>query len=248
MKIKTSLSVVLAGYNEEENVENAIRETEQVLRSSFENWEIILVNDGSADATGAIMKKWSELNSHIKYLDNVVNMNFGASVLRGLYSAEKEFVIYNAMDLPLLPSDMPSIMMEIEEDNVDCLILERTGNKSVAWRRICSLGNQILLRILYPVLTRGTPILNYIQIYRTEILKDIMPLARSPIFVWPELIFRVKMKGYRWRNRKTPCSVKQLRKGAFGRPHDIIWGVYEMMRFKTKIRALRKGGGKKTAG
>lgn len=240
MKVKTSLSVVLAGYNEEKNVENAIKETWRVLNSSFEDWEIILVDDGSTDATGRIMKEWSERKQGIKFLSNVVNLNFGTSVLRGLYSAEKEYVIYNAMDLPLLPSDIPDIMRELEEEKVDCLVLERTGNKSVAWRKVCSMGNKLLLKLLFPTLSRGTPILNYIQIYRTEILKDIMPLARSPIFVWPELIFRVKLKGYSWRNRKTLCSVKKLRKGAFGKPHDIMWGVYEMLRFKIKISASKK--------
>jgi undecaprenyl-phosphate 4-deoxy-4-formamido-L-arabinose transferase len=66
-------------------------------------------------------------------------------------------------------------------------------------------------------------------------IRSIIPFARSPIFVWPELIFRAKLKGYKVDNIRVKCNVENVRKGAFGHPHDIMWGIYEMLRFRIRL-------------
>lgn len=231
MKIESSVSLVLAGYNEERQVEKAIQEAISVLSENFTKWELILIDDGSNDHTGEIMRKYAD-NRNVFELPNIVNLNFGTAVLRGLYAARQKYVIYNAIDMPLKLTEIPVLIHEMENESLDCMILERVGYNPTWWRKITSIGNTLLLRILYPKLTQGTPVLNFIQIYKTSILKEIIPLARGPIFVWPEMIFRVKLKGFCWKNRKVNCYVDSRRKGAFGKPHDIIWGIYEMLRFR----------------
>jgi undecaprenyl-phosphate 4-deoxy-4-formamido-L-arabinose transferase len=89
---------------------------------------------------------------------------------------------------------------------------------------------------LFPRLSRKTPVLNFTQIYRKRIIDQIVPLSRSPIFVWPELIYRAKLlSDSKWKNAKVKCRVENLRKGAFGHPHDIIWGMYDMARFRIRL-------------
>jgi len=46
MKIESSVSLVLAGYNEERQVEKAIQEAISVLSENFTKWELILIDDG----------------------------------------------------------------------------------------------------------------------------------------------------------------------------------------------------------
>lgn len=234
MKLNKSVSVVLAGYNEEENIEKAMKETYDALTDSFEEFELILVDDGSKDNTLERMRTFSERKSKVVVLPNYVNLNFGASVLRGLSYAKNDIVVYNACDLPLANSDMVRIIKDMDE-TVDVLVLERTDYKTTKWRGITSDVNKLFLKILFPKLTKGTPVLNFVQIYKRDVIKNILPLARSPIFVWPELIFRAKLRGYKVENIKVKCNVENLRKGAFGHPHDIIWGIYEMLRFRIRL-------------
>lgn len=85
---------------------------------------------------------------------------------------------------------------------------------------------------------KGTPVTNYVQVFRRDIVDSIIPFARSPIFVWPEMIFRAKLMGLRVGNVKNVPFVKKVRAGSFGKPHDIIWGIYEMLRFR--IRCWKK--------
>lgn len=226
------ISYVIAGYNEEKAIKESVQKCIAMLERDFDDYELILVNDASKDATGEIMKSFAESNSKIKYLDNVVNLNFGTSVLRGIRAATKDYVVYNAADLPFPLEDTKKIMNEAQ--NYDVLVLERTAYKCVFWRKITSNINRILLNILYPKLMRGTPVTNYVQVFRTDRISQILPFARSPIFVWPEMIFRAKLQGLKVGNIKNTPDIQDVRSGAFGHPHDILWGMYEMARFRIR--------------
>lgn len=233
-KSNRSVSVVLAGYNEENNIDRAMQETYEALFNNFSMFELILVDDASKDKTLEKMLEFQKNHNHVIVLPNYVNMNFGTSVLRGLCVARNDYVVYNACDLPLSTTDLVALVRNMDE-RTDVLVLERTEYKTTKWRGVTSDINKLLLKILYPKLTKGTPVLNYVQIYKRVIIKNIIPLARSPIFVWPELIFRAKLKGYIVDNIPVKCNVENVRKGAFGHPHDIIWGIYEMLRFRIRL-------------
>lgn len=233
-KSQRSVSIVLAGYNEKDNIGRAMQETYDAISANFEKYELIIIDDASTDNTLSKMIEFEKNHSNVRVIPNYANLNFGTSVLRGLCAAQNDYVVYNACDLPLSNEDLVMLLKKMKEDT-DVLVLERTDYKTTKWRGITSDVNKLLLRILFPKLTKGTPILNYVQIYKKKIIKDIIPFARSPIFVWPELIFRAKLKGYRVDNVQVKCNVKTVRKGAFGHPHDIMWGIYEMLRFRIRL-------------
>lgn len=234
MKSEKSVSVILAGYSEEANVDRAMIEIYSALVENFNNYELILIDDASKDSTLKKMIEFASRNKNVYVLPNYINLNFGTSILRGLYFAKNDYIIYDACDLPLSANDLVRVINEMETDT-DLLVLQRTGYLTTKWRKVTSNVNKLLLRILFPKLTRGTPVLNYVQVYKKEILPYIVPLARGPIFVWPELIFRAKLIGYKVDNVPVKCNVEQIRNGSFGHPHDIIWGIYEMLRFRFRL-------------
>ncbi len=234
MKSGRSVSVILAGYNEEKVIEKSIQRLTESLQNAFLQWELILVDDGSLDSTGLRMRRFARENPNIRLIENGINLNFGTSVLRGFAAARYDYIVYNACDLPLTPQDMTDAVIHMKK-NIDVLVFQRKSYRAAIWRKITSFGNRLLLRLLFPGLCRGTPDLNFTQIYKREALRQIMPLARSPIFVWPELVFRAKLKHMTVKNKKVKFEVENVRGGAFGHPHDIIWGIYDMLRFRIRL-------------
>lgn len=231
--IKMEISYILAGYNEAPSIEESIRRIVKGLENDFDDYELILVDDASTDGTREIMECMAQDNPRIKVLHNFVNLNFGTSVLRGMQAAQKEWIIYNAVDLPLYPEETKDVINAAQE--YDVLVLERTSYCATLWRRITSKCNSLLLHILYPKLIRGTPVLNYLQAFRRDCINQYIPLARSPIFVWPEMVFRAKLAGLRVGNlQHDPHEDKPVR-GSFGKPHDIMWGIYDMLRFRVRL-------------
>ncbi len=232
--IDKSVSLVIGGYNESAILENSLKRVYEAMDGNFAEWELILVDDASKDKTADIMDQFAYERPNVRVIKNYVNLNFGTAVLRGIYAAKYDYVSYNACDLPLAPEDFVEFMRCLD-DNYDAVVFERQNYITTKWRGITSVVNGLLLKILFPKLTKGTPILNYVHIYKRSILPSIMPLARSPIFVWPEMVFRAKYKNYKVVSIPAECRVENLRKGAFGHPHDIIWGIYEMLRFRIRL-------------
>ena len=64
------VSVILPVYQGEKTVRNAIK---SILKQTYNNLELIIVNDGSTDATDEIISKLMEKFTQIKYIKNAEN-------------------------------------------------------------------------------------------------------------------------------------------------------------------------------
>jgi len=234
VKSKRKVSVVIAGYNEEKIIEKSLERVNEVFQNKFLYWELILVDDASEDSTYLLMQRFADRHTNVRVMRNHVNLNLGISILRGMRIARYDYIIFNACDLALSPQDMADAVIHMPKD-VDVLVLQRKGYQTTKWRKLTSGINSCMLKILFPKLIRGTPVLNFVQIYKRSVIARLKPLARSPIFVWPELVFRAKLKKFKVINKKARCSIEKVESGSFGHPHDIIWGIYDMLRFRVRL-------------
>lgn len=237
-KLKQSLSLILPVYNEKDLVTSALNRCLESLFKDFSDFEIILLDDGSNDGTGEIMDELSKDIKQIRVFHNYINLNLGISMQRGFAVANKDYVIFDSVDLPLDPKDIRGFI----ENNLDSdmLVLERISYPGATlWRKFTSLINCLLLRILFPIVTRGFKDLNFTFIYKRQIFKLIQPLAKSPAFTQPEMILRAKYQKLRIKSIPICYHARHSGKGAFGKPHDIIWTLYDMFRFRVKTLLRR---------
>lgn len=85
--IPGKVSVVLAVYNGEAFIQKAI---ESVLKQSYTNWELIIINDGSTDQTPHIIAQYKD--ERIRIITNEQNLKLIASLNKGLHLADGEFI------------------------------------------------------------------------------------------------------------------------------------------------------------
>ena len=237
MATRPSLSFVLFVKDEEALVEPAVRRAIQAIERDFDDFEIVLVDDGSRDRTGAIMDRLAKEDARVIVRHNLINLNVGISIQRGLAAASKELAVYDGVDLPLAPEDVGGLA----DLMVDCdlLVLERTSFAGYTrWRRATSEINRALLRVLFGAPYRD---LNYSQVFRCSVLPRILPLAKSPAFTAPEMILRARRLGLRVKPTPVAYHARPVGTGSLGRPHDILWSLYDMLRFRLAAwRGLRK--------
>lgn len=230
-KSKISVSVVLSVYNEEVLLEAALDKCLKIFNNDFDDYELIIVNDGSKDKTKSILETKYCNHPNIVHLDNYINLNQGVSIQRGMAVSSKEFVVYNGIDLPLDPEDIRYYIDKMNE--IDILVLERQKyNGATQWRLLTSKVNQAIRKILFPILSKGFQDLNFTQIYRKSILHQIMPLAKSPAFTAPEMILRAKVLGLNIKTVTAKYDSRLHGRGALGKVHDILWTIYDMFRFR----------------
>ncbi len=233
-KINTSISFILPVYNEKNLLEPAVSRCLKALSETFTDFEIILVDDGSTDGISEVLDSLESSSANLKVLRNIVNLNVGIAVQRGLMSARCDYAVHNAVDLPLAPEDLAALMEQM--NGCDLLVLERSSYAGyMKWRVVTSLVNRMLLKIFFPSAVKGMFDLNYTQIYRTEILPKIIPLAKSPAFTTPEMIIRAKYLNLNVKQALVDYMPRLSGTGAFGKPHDILWSMYDMFRFRLKL-------------
>lgn len=87
-----NLSIVIFCYNEEGNLPKVIEQTLAVLPTIANAFEVIIVDDGSSDATPEIAKKSTEKFSTISYIRHPTNKGIGQALRTGYAAAKLEFV------------------------------------------------------------------------------------------------------------------------------------------------------------
>lgn len=109
------LSVILTVYNGERDLDNCLA---SLLAQTYRSFEIILINDGSTDATREIANHYASENDNIIVIDQP---NGGVSRGRnaGLAIARGEYVTFMDADDTLLPEMYQTLMTMAEQDNLD---------------------------------------------------------------------------------------------------------------------------------
>ncbi|MEE9542414.1 MAG: glycosyltransferase family 2 protein [Thermodesulfobacteriota bacterium] len=137
MNKKTSISVIVPAYNEEERLEGAVEAINASLGESFSDHEILIFNDCSTDRTGEIADALQRQDEHIRVIHNPVNMGFGFNYKEGVRLSEKEYVIMVPGDNEIPVGAISKIFTQVGRADI---IVPYTANMEVrpVSRRIIS--------------------------------------------------------------------------------------------------------------
>jgi dolichyl-phosphate beta-glucosyltransferase len=95
------LSIIIPAYNEEALITSTLDGLKTYLSVRSEEYEIIVVDDGSQDNTAVCIQDWKKINSVDLYLlINQQNMGKGFSIQRGVMESRGRFIIFIDADLP----------------------------------------------------------------------------------------------------------------------------------------------------
>ncbi len=185
-----SLSVFFPCYNEQANVEPLTRKTIQTLSQITDDFEVIIVNDGSKDNTAAIADRLAAEIPQVRVVHHPVNRGYGAALQSGFRAAAKELVFYTDGDSQFDIAELSSILPLIEKcDIVSCFRINRQEGmirKFNAWcwtRLVCFLFSLRLRDIDCAF-----------KLYKRRIFAD-MPLISTGATIDTEILARATRKG-----------------------------------------------------
>lgn len=174
-KFDRSVSLLCWAYNEEASIEEYLEKASKLMDAAVEDYEIILIDDGSTDKTYEIAKAFQEKNPRLKIFKNERNLNVGISSQRAIQRATKEFLFWQTIDWSYDISDLRlyleclkgyDIVQGVRRKPVEvklrflkpfALILKLFGIKHLTRRSdtipkaIVSVINYILIRLLFRV-------------------------------------------------------------------------------------------------
>ncbi|SFB05222.1 glycosyltransferase family 2 protein [Selenomonas ruminantium] len=108
------VSIVLPTYNGEENIEAAIT---SVLQQTYNNWELIIVNDCSTDNTLQLIQKFAGIDSRIKILNNTSNQKLPQTLNNGFAVAKGEYYTWTSDDNMYRPQAIKTLVKALEDNS-----------------------------------------------------------------------------------------------------------------------------------
>jgi glycosyltransferase involved in cell wall biosynthesis len=109
------LSVVIPFYNEEQNIPLLFDELCRILEETGLSWEVLAIDDGSTDATFALLKGEAARRGRIKVLRLRKNFGQTAALSAGFDQAEGEIIVTMDGDMQNDPRAIPALMDKIGE-------------------------------------------------------------------------------------------------------------------------------------
>jgi dolichol-phosphate mannosyltransferase len=144
--MNNTLSVVVPLLNEEGIVEELIKRINGSVEEVSENYEIILVDDGSTDGTWEKIRLSSKLNLKVKGIKLSRNFGHHYAISAGLHNAKGEWVVVMDGDLQDRPEVIPNLLKKAQE-GFDVVFVSRN-------KRPESLFYRIFQKFFYIILNR----------------------------------------------------------------------------------------------
>ena len=234
-----SISVVLPAYNEALNIAGELGDIFDFLKDNFNDFEIIVVDDGSKDQTYSICSSVkNELGKNIRILKHEHNKGYGAALRTGLFSAKKDLVFYTDADNQFDISELLEFIKVI--DNYDLVIGYRVGRQDAAIRKFTSAAYRLLIGIIFGLKVRDIDC--SFKLFKRECLEN-LSIERDNFFVDTELLLKAKLNN---------CQLKEIgvkhfpRK--FGRSTIRFWHIFvtlsDILYFCPKLKRSRYGSKK----
>lgn len=187
---RPSLSLVIPAYNEVAVIARAVAEAETALARHFRQFEIIVVDDGSADETTAEVFRVLPTALHTRIRWHECNRGYGAALRTGFEAARYDLVAFTDADCQFDLTDLARLVALTVEVPI---VAGYRADRCDPWRRrFLSWGYNMLARTLCG--TRVRDVDCALKVFRRNVLEELLPVSRG-FFVNTEMMTRARQLG-----------------------------------------------------
>jgi len=189
---KYPITIFFPCYNEEQNVEKVTRNALAVAKSISDDYEIIIVNDGSQDRTGEIADRLARENPAVRAVHHEKNLGYGAALQSGFKNATKELVFYTDGDGQFNIEEIVKLLPLIEK--YDIVSGYRKKRMDPFIRKVNAFLWGVLVNTMFKINVRDVDCA--FKLYRRKIFDDIT-LTSQGALIDTEILAKAAAKGYR---------------------------------------------------
>ena len=169
---RIGLSVVIPVYNEEESLQGLYDALQEALQGMEQPWEVLLIDDGSRDGSGRVLRELHERDRRFRVVRFRRNFGQTAALAAGFDYARGDVVVTMDADLQNDPHDIPMLLATMEAGGYDVVSGWRIKRQDAfLTRRLpSSIANWLISRIT------GVHLHDYgcsLKAYRSEVTRNI---------------------------------------------------------------------------
>ncbi len=177
MSRQVALSVVVPAYREGAHIHDSLQLLLTELDACQQDYEVVLVADGSPDDTVAEASRVG--SSRIRIVSYSDNAGKGFALRRGWEAARGELVVFIDADMELHPRAIRRFLTMLRENRCDIVVGSKRHPDSLVsyplFRRAQSFAYQALVRVLFDLSVTDTQ--TGLKAFRRDVLAEVMPLV-----------------------------------------------------------------------
>jgi glycosyltransferase involved in cell wall biosynthesis len=221
---KPNISLFFPVYNDEKTVAIVAEKAINVLNDIANDYEVIIINDGSPCKAGEIADQLAKENDRIRVIHHPKNLGYGAALRTGLNSVKYEWVCFTDGDDEYDVYDLYKLIKL--KDYYDLIITFRYVKAYSGGRIFISWVYNVLLRFLFK--TRYRDISTGLRLIRKQLINELQLSSQSP-FIGAEIAIRSMLKGYRVGEVGIQTFPRKFGKGASTSLKNITATIKDML-------------------
>lgn len=236
----TFLSLCMPAYNEADNIELTLESACVILGEFVDRFEIVVVDDGSRDATSEKVSQFAERDARVRLIRHEGNRGYGAAVSTAMKAAAGSLVMFTDSDGQFNLLDLPQFLSEI--DTHDLVIGYRFDRADSAMRKLNAWAWTKLVGVMFGLQVRDLDCA--FKLFRRSVL-DQLELSMTGAAINAQIMAECVGQGFRIRELPVmhyPCYAGE-QTGA--RPDVIVRAFREL--YKLRRHRIRRRPGRKSA-
>jgi glycosyltransferase involved in cell wall biosynthesis len=229
------LSVVLPCHDEEADVAAAIRTAATAATRVAADWEVLVVDDGSTDATAEVASRFVDASGRVRLLVHPHTRGYGSAVRTGLEAAAMPWVLLSDLRFDL--SELADVALLA--GTADVVAGRRVVRGDPLVRRACGGLWSALVRRLFRLPVRDVDCA--FKLIRRELL-DGMELTSTGGMISTELLVRCRARGGRVIEHGVRHCPRVAGRQSGARPAVILRALSELMTEQRELRRLARLG------
>jgi len=188
------LSIVVPAYDEEGSLATVVSSLSEILtQANVGEFEILIVNDGSRDATPQIAESLARGDSRIRVLHHTLNRGYGGALRTGYANAKLAWVTSLPSDGEVSPRHLIALWRSGDDADVVVSARVRQSGTMPLYRSVLTAGWRTLMRLLLGVSQEGR---EGCYIFRRSLI-DSTRLHSDSGVLHMEILIRCQMAGAR---------------------------------------------------
>lgn len=232
--LRPGLSVLIPAYNEEELLVSAVAQIRAAAAASSDDFELVIVNDGSADRTGEILDGLAAADGHIRALHHPQNRGIGGGITTAGQNARCDRAIICPVDSPL-SADQIRAYLAVSSPDVIVVGYRPQRLGYAGWQHF---GSGVYHWLACRLLGLRLRDINWIHLYPTRLFSEI-EIEFSGIVYLAEVLAKGRGRGYRFVEVESPMSARLKGVATISKPRAIWRTFWDLWRLWWELRRQR---------
>ena len=223
-----SISAVIPAHNEAPIIASTVEAVDETLSRLLDDYEIVVVNDGSSDATPSIVEDLGRRRPAVRLVSHAVNRGYGAALATGFAAATREYVFLTDGDRQFDVRELEGFLPLLA--SADVVVGYRKPRADPWVRRFYGWGWNLLVNVMFGYTARDVDCA--FKLFRRRVWQSVSVHARGATFS-AEFLIKARRMGFQV--KELPVSHLPRTAGkATGARLDVIarafWELFQLWR------------------